>query len=458
MSKFRSDFHLVLAVLLILVLMIPLSLNSSQTHDIVTNISDLPIKDNVISYTTSSAINITSNADFALQGFPGSGSAEDPYRIDNLSIAVDGDCIKVVNTTAHFVISNCYLLSNTTELGSGVYLYNVSNCRITDCIIQNKDDGCKIYWFTSNCTISENQISYCESSGIFSAWASHCTITENTISHNPRALELLGGGGGTSRTRFFNISHNTLRYNSWGIDMNAAESCIIDHNIIEDGATAIYGSLYNMTITNNQIDSMSHTAIDLGTDAHGVIQNNHLTNIGNGLYLYNADNLTISYNVFEHCGTGIYSFGNFMLFEWNNFSFCRRGIELHDCHDCLVRNNQFSDNDWQGLYLSASTFNNSIYYNTFRNNQISNAKDLGETNRWDDGINRGNVWDDYIGIGWYTISGSSGSIDRYPDNPEHGLQYNVILPPIGLGIFCVVCIILLYQRRDLIRARIEQSR
>ncbi len=68
------------------------------------------------------------------------------------------------------------------------------------------------------------------------------------------------------------------------------------------------------------------------------------------------------------------------------------------------------------------------------------------------------MWDDYIGFGTYIIPGNSGGVDRYPDNPEHGLQYNVILPPIGLGIICVLGIILLYQRRDLIRARLKQSR
>lgn len=458
MSRFRSNLQLAVTIGMILILTIPISINSNFDADSASSIIEIPLNDYEISWTTSSAINISNNTDFDLQGFPGTGSAEDPYRIENLSIAFDGDCISIVNTTAHFVISYCFLLSNTTDSGSGVYLYNVSNCRIVNNIIQNKYDGCKIYWFSSNCIISENQISFCESSGIFSSWASHCTITENTISHNAIALELLGGGGGTSRTRFFNISYNSLRYNSYNIYMNAAESCIIDHNNIESGSVGIYGHLENMTITNNQIDTMSHGGMDLDTESPGVIQYNQITNIGGtGLYLFPGDNLTISHNVFERCGTGIYSFGNFIQYGWNNFSFCIRGIELHGCHDCLIRNNQFSDNDWQGLYLSASTFNNSIYYNTFSNNQISNAKDRGENNIWDDGISRGNVWDDFIGIGAYVISGISGSVDRYPDNPEHGLQYNVILPPIGLGIICVVGIILLYQRRDLIRARLKQS-
>ncbi len=248
MSKFRLDFHLVLVVLLILIL--PLSLNSSQTHDIVTNISDLPIKDNVISYATSSAINFTSNVDFALQGFSGSGSVEDPYRIENLSIIVDGDCILVRDTTVHFVISNCYLSSVTHDYdsifddsaGAGVFLYNVSNCRIVDCIVQYKYYGCEIHRLSSNLLIEDNQISYCFHGGLFSGGASHGEVSENLFTHNFYGIELLGGGG-TELTRFFNVSYNTLRYNSYGINCNAADSCIIDHNVVEKGGSGLEGYL-----------------------------------------------------------------------------------------------------------------------------------------------------------------------------------------------------------------------
>ncbi len=160
----------------------------------------------------------------------------------------------------------------------------------------------------------------------------------------------------------------------------------------------------------------------------------------------------------EYCGKGIYSWGTSVIFEWNNISFNEKGFELQASHDYIIRNNLFFDNDWYGLYLSGSTSNNSIYYNTFIDNEGYNARDRGDNNTWDDGVTRGNVWDDYIGFGTYIIPGNSGGVDRYPDNPEHGLQYNVILPPIGLGIICVLGIILLYQRRDLIRARLKQSR
>ncbi|MGY5860148.1 MAG: right-handed parallel beta-helix repeat-containing protein [Candidatus Thorarchaeota archaeon] len=452
---FRSGLHVVIAIGLILVLTLPSSVNNDQVEF---GISDTPIDEFELSLIESGALNFTSNNDFALQGLPGIGSIANPYRIENLSIVVDGDCISIENTTAHVVISNCFLSSNTTDSGSGVFLLNVTNCRIVNCYIENKNYGITLHRFTMNCDISGNQIRYSVDSGIYSVCAAYCTISENIITNCFKALDLIGGGGYSPRTSFFNISYNTLRYNSYNIYMNAAYSCLIDNNLIEDGAIGIYGHLDNMTITNNVIDDMTHMGIDLGSEELGLIQYNQFTNIGGtGIYLFGAENLTVSHNLFEYCGTGIYSYGDFMIFEWNNISYCIRGVELQDCHDCILRNNIITDNEWYAIYASASTFNNSFYYNTFSNNLLRNARDNGDNNIWDDSISRGNIWDDYIGFGTYTIPGYSGSVDRYPDNPEHGLQYHVILPPIGIGIICIVGIVLLYRKRDLVRDKLRRS-
>ncbi len=463
MRKIRLGIRLVIVISIIFVLIIPLSINNGQNAEYVSSITVERINSNAAAWITSSPINITNNEDFALQGWPGSGVEQDPYRIEDISIVTDGNCISVENTSAHFVISRCFLSSITHECddifddsaGSGIYLFNVSDCRIADCTIQYKYYGCCMYWFTSNCILTGNQFSFCFRSGVFSASASYCTFTENTLSHNSIAFELRGGGL-TPHSKFFTISNNSIRYNSWGIYMNAVDSCVIDHNIIENCVVGVVGYLYNMTIMHNEIDTVSTSGIVIDPGSWGLIKGNRIANIGGtGLDILAVENLTVSHNSIEHCRTGVYSHGEPAVFEWNNISFNQRGFELQDCHDCIVRNNLISDNDGYGLYLSGSTFNNSIYYNTFINNQFSNAGDYGDGNIWDDGISKGNVWDDYIGIGAYGIRGYSGSTDRYPTNPERGLQYHVIIPPIGLGLIIVVVSILLYQRRNIIRIRLK---
>ena len=71
-----------------------------------------------VSYITSDSIEITSNSDFLNQGWPGTGTLEDPYVIENLQIISDRICISISGTTDHFIIKNCSL--NSEDLGNGI--------------------------------------------------------------------------------------------------------------------------------------------------------------------------------------------------------------------------------------------------------------------------------------------------------------------------------------------------
>jgi len=59
-------------------------------------------------YVSSSPIIITSDSDFALYNFPGTGTVDDPYIIENFNITGAGDCgIYISAVSAYFVIRNC---------------------------------------------------------------------------------------------------------------------------------------------------------------------------------------------------------------------------------------------------------------------------------------------------------------------------------------------------------------
>ncbi|MFX1331630.1 MAG: hypothetical protein ACFE9W_08740, partial [Promethearchaeota archaeon] len=47
---------------------------------------------------------IIGNNDFIVQGWPGNGTNEDPYRIDDLVIGTTETAIRVINVTCHFII------------------------------------------------------------------------------------------------------------------------------------------------------------------------------------------------------------------------------------------------------------------------------------------------------------------------------------------------------------------
>ncbi|MEM2900215.1 MAG: DUF1565 domain-containing protein, partial [Thermoplasmata archaeon] len=90
--------------------------------------------------TPHSIIHINGNADFATQalseGWPGDGTAANPYIINGLDIdAIGGTyCIWIENTNVYFVISNCTLIqassTSTEPYGAGICLKNVMNGKL----------------------------------------------------------------------------------------------------------------------------------------------------------------------------------------------------------------------------------------------------------------------------------------------------------------------------------------
>jgi len=74
--------------------------------------------------------------EFALNGFTGSGTAEDPYVINELNITNRGTCITIMNTTAHFILKDCFI--KATYSNYGIILQNVTfgsieGCKATTC-------------------------------------------------------------------------------------------------------------------------------------------------------------------------------------------------------------------------------------------------------------------------------------------------------------------------------------
>jgi parallel beta-helix repeat protein len=61
------------------------------------------------------AIWIDDNDDFAIRGYPGFGTADDPYIIENFSISTSASCIVIENVDVHYVVRNCILRSGSRE-------------------------------------------------------------------------------------------------------------------------------------------------------------------------------------------------------------------------------------------------------------------------------------------------------------------------------------------------------
>ena len=84
---------------------------------------------------------INKTNDFVNQGWPGSGSELDPYTISGLSIVADVDltCIIIRNTTAHFLIQDCYI--DQGSYFNGIILENTTHGTIEYTTVLSEGPG-----------------------------------------------------------------------------------------------------------------------------------------------------------------------------------------------------------------------------------------------------------------------------------------------------------------------------
>lgn len=203
-------------------------------------------------------IEINHNDNFTTQGWPGSGTAIDPFIIEGLSILTyDGISISISGTTVHFVILDCELNSiSFSSLEHGV----VENCSFdsngaASILIEDSD----------NCTIRNNIIFGYAENGLLLDNSTHTSILDCIIH---------GMGYGI---------HFKNRY-------AAPYGNIVDSNRIY-GCNALGGialtNIQGVLIRNNTVYSNNQNGIYLGRDAvANMVTGNHLG--WNGESYYNA--------------------------------------------------------------------------------------------------------------------------------------------------------------------------
>ncbi|MFW9926537.1 MAG: NosD domain-containing protein, partial [Candidatus Thorarchaeota archaeon] len=163
-----------------------------------------------IELTEHDPISITDDSQFSEMGFPGSGTNEDPYVIDDLVIVDEDSCIRISGTISFFTIRNCFL---TCPNAGVIQLENVYNGIIEDCRIEGGEfgisfrncgyieivgtiisgslpAGIKVSDSNYNISISHNRIFGCET-GIFVENTENCIIHMNRIYYNRFGIHLV---------------------------------------------------------------------------------------------------------------------------------------------------------------------------------------------------------------------------------------------------------------------------
>jgi len=359
--------------------------------------------------TPHSSINISSNQDFILQGWPGNGTVESPYVIEALSIDFDGCCMNISNTNVFFVVNGCILQTKNYDAGRySVHFQNVTN----------------------GCVVSSTIESYV--AGIFLENCENCTIEKCVLDTNWRCIQL-------ETCLSCAISSSTLFSYTDGIWANHSPSLEVVLNNLSstsgDDGIAI-GICPDFIIRNNSLNGFSDEGIAVYSSHNGVIANNTIRcTLGFrgscGIELNNATNCEIARN-----DVSVYAYG----------------LEDRFSHDCLIESNSIHNND----YGIRTWLNDNCNYskNVFLANLYSNAEDNGYGNMWFQ-----NWWDDYIGYGWYPISGSAGSFDTNPSPKSNaviiGMAASISIVFLGCFILVIIGIRRIRRRTPINRESVD---
>jgi len=306
-------------------------------------------------YENSGPIEITSDEDWG--AFPGSGTAQDPYRIEWLWFELTErlPAISINGTTKHFLISHCYFETDF----KGIFLYAIANNTATIANnIFNGNNANGIVIIHSNFVRVENNTGRLDHVGIRVSYSIGTVLVNNSFYGGISLDYLTASGTGFTYCQNATIINNTFNFFNRGIYAKNCSGFLIADNTVLN--TREYGSIY-LTWSNEMI-----------------VKNNYIYNnlYSDGIRLYSTDNSMICYNTIIACAD-------------------------------------------YGVALMAGAMNNTVHHNNFLYNYGYGSQALDSqwlrNNIWfDNNTKEGNFWSDWGGEGNYSINGWALTVDPYP--------------------------------------------
>ena len=337
-------------------------------------------------------INITSDSDFEI--FPGTGTADDPYRIENWNITTsDNRCgINITGTSKHFVIQNCFI----EAVNIGIWIFYTAEG--TAKIINNTCANNGLYGidvrFTSHIFISNNVLYNNREDGISCIFSDDLEIENNLCFLNKKNGISLHYCEGSV------LVNNTCFNNTNGLEFFNARDTRIFQN-------------YCFNNTENGINTLD----DVNTEIECCVLEN---NLNSGIFCKNSDSINIHSNNCSENQIGIHLQNSLTARVFNNsISDNRgRGIISEKTSNCVIFYNNIIRNIGYGMYLNDSN-SNIIHHNNFIENNLGGSSQAysreGVNNTWyEKETEEGNYWSNHIGVGRYLIEGIPYSYDLYP--------------------------------------------
>ena len=351
------------------------------------------------------------------------------------------------------------------ENAGQVIIVNCNNITIENLDLSNTSGGIAL-WKTENSKISNNTVCNNNWGGIYLSSSSNNSITGNNVSSNNKGIRLSSSSNNT-------IIGNNVSNNNWGgISLSSSSNNTITGNNVSNNRDGIsISSSSNNTITGNNVNNNNEEGISLYTSSN----NNTITGnvfVNKGLSVFSSYQNTVKDNkvngkplvyLEDVSDCKVENAGQVILINCSNISVenldlsnTSIGVELLKTRNSRISNNTVCNN-WNGIHLYYSNYNNNITGNNLRNNRYGiylghssnnkiyfnnfihntyNVKSRGSTNIWNspleitytyDGTTYksylGNYWDDYegtdaegdgIGNTHYSIDSKSDESDDYP--------------------------------------------
>jgi parallel beta-helix repeat protein len=257
-------------------------------------------------------IAIDGDVDFSetalLEGWPGDGSPEDPYIIDELDIDLGISaipCISISNTRVNFIIRKCNLTGARSGVPSGfagavgIFLDNVMNGELVENIVDSEGFGIHLYDSDSNTVVNNT----CTSNlyGIYLDYSHRNTVFNNTCNNTDYGFYIYKSDSNA-------VVNNTCTSNLYGIYLDYSHRNTVFNNTCTSNHIGISldGSNSN-TVENNTCASNEFEGIWLLVSTYNTVFNNACNNNTKyGIILYISDSNTVSDNTCNNNEIGIY--------------------------------------------------------------------------------------------------------------------------------------------------------
>ncbi len=421
-----------------------------------------------------STIVIHNNAEFEdvaeSMGWPGNGTQENPYIIENLTIQPPSGMngISISNTTLYFIIRDVNV-SGSTE--AGVYLQNVSNGVIERSLFEGNYVGIKAYnssnivvrdnEFVNNTSIGfraegcedvrvENNRFYEGEVGVLLIRSGNVDVASNYLERNELSIGVKECDGITiSQNRMYNYGYEGISIGYYstnisivgndfsvergrknenvayrGIEVWYSNFTLIENNTINGNKSMFHGlrldRVRNTTIRGNNIAEMDSGGIWIwGGEGVVVEENKILFNGESGIRFEHVNNATIKRNEIA------YNYGYVYLFGYHGY-----GIRMESSNNLVITENLISFNPIGIKIFSGKSnriYNNSFFYNADTGDKYHHGKiqayDDSGGNMWYDPSGYGNYWADWARNNDTNDEDGDGIVDWPYKIGWHGYDY-----------------------------------